>query len=143
MEPIKEPSLLAWVHPAIGTAGLVLAFVLLRQGLAQRRQRLVGTPAPPGTLKRHSRLGPWAVAVLLGASLGGPASSVLFRGWQPFASAHGKLGMLCAASFAVMWWLGRRLLRGEKKWAGLHGVLGLVTMLTGAVVALLGISMLP
>jgi Protein of unknown function (DUF4079) len=143
MEPIQNPSLLAWGHPIIASTGLVLAFIVLRWGLAQRRQRLSGKPAPAGNLKRHSQLGPWAAGILAAATFGGVGSAVFLRGWKPLASAHGKLGVVCGISFALMWWLGRRLLAGEKRWAGLHGVLGAVSFFAGLVAGLLGLTMLP
>jgi hypothetical protein len=143
LEPIQDPSILAWGHPVIASLGLVLAFVALRQGLGQRRQRLTGKAAPAGNLKRHSRLAPWAAGVLCAASFGGLGSAVSLRAFQPLASAHGKLGMLCGLSFALMWWLGRKLLAGEKRLAPLHGILGAVTFFAGLIAGLLGLTMLP
>lgn len=139
----KSPGLWAYLHPAMATVALVLCFVVLRQGLAQRRQRLRKVAAPVGTLKRHTALGPWAVGSFLASAVGGVVSAVLLRGWAPLATWHGKLALGAAVLFVVVWLLGRKLLRRQKQHANAHGVLGLLALFLGGVAALLGLSLLP
>lgn len=142
MDP-KNPGLVAYLHPALGTATLLLCFVVLRQGLAQRRLRLRRVPPAAGALKRHVRLGPWAVGLFALSAVGGLGSAVALRAWAPLATWHGRLGLLAAVLFAGVWLLGRRLLAQQKALANTHGVLGLVALFLGGFVALLGISLLP
>jgi hypothetical protein len=133
----------AYLHPAMATVTLVLCFVVLRQGLAQRRQRLRKVAAPAGTLKRHAALGPWAVGLFVASAVGGLGSAVVVRGWAPLATWHGRLALGAAVTFAVVWWLGRRLLAQQKQLANTHGVLGLLALFLGGLAAMLGISLLP
>lgn len=142
MDP-KNPGVWAYLHPAMATGTLVLCFLVLRQGLAQRRQRLRKVAAPAGTLKRHSALGPWAVGLFVASAVGGLGSAVVVRGWEPLATWHGRLALGAAAMFAVVWWLGRRLLAQQKQLANTHGVLGLLALFLGGLAAMLGISLLP
>lgn len=142
MDP-KNPGVWAYLHPAMATVTLVVCFVVLRQGLAQRRQRLRKVAPPPGTLKRHTALGPWAVGLFLASAVGGVGSAVVVRGWAPLATWHGKLALGAAVMFATVWWLGRRLLAQEKQHANTHGVLGLLALFVAGVAAMLGISLLP
>jgi hypothetical protein len=142
VEP-TSPGLWAWLHPAAAAATLVLCFTVLRQGLAQRRQRLRRVPAPAGSLKRHVGLGPWAVGLFLASLVGGVGSAVLLRGWAPLATWHGRLALVTGALFAAVWALGRRLVGQQRQLAGVHGALGLVAVLLGGLVAVMGITLLP
>lgn len=135
--------LLPYVHPLIGTLGLVLAFFVFRDGLAQRKQRLVGRTAPSGSRARHVVRGPWAAALIGAALVGGLGSAVFVRGWAPMDKVHGWVGAFTALLFGALWWLGRRLVRGDKRWAGVHGWLGLLALFAGGLTAVLGISLLP
>jgi hypothetical protein len=139
----KHPGIWAYLHPAVATVALLLCFVALRQGLKQRKQRLRRITAPEGNLKRHSKLGPWAVG-LFGASLvGGLGSAVVVRDWAPLATWHGKLAVGAALMFGTVWLLGRKLLEGERRRANTHGVLGLLALFLAGIAAMLGISLLP
>ncbi|MEW5742645.1 MAG: DUF4079 family protein [Myxococcota bacterium] len=142
MDP-KNPGVLAYAHPALATVTLLLCFVVLRQGLAQRRQRLTKVTAPAGNLKRHSTLGPWAVGLFLASLVGGLGSAVALRGWTPLGTWHGRLALGAAALFGLVWLLGRRLLANDKRLANSHGLLGLVALFLGGIAAMLGISLLP
>ena len=142
MDP-KNPGVWAYLHPAMATVTLVLCFVVLRQGLAQRRQRLRKVAPPPGTLKRHTALGPWAVGLFVASLVGGLGSAVVVRDWSPLATWHGKLALGAAVMFTTVWLLGRKLLAQEKRHANTHGVLGLLALFLAGVAAMLGISLLP
>ena len=141
--PPNDPGLLAYAHPIMAGIGLVLCFVVLRQGLKQRDQRTKKKPAPVGNLKRHVGLGPWAVGVVLASAVGGLGTTVLVRHWKPLATAHGWAGLACAALFGVIWLLGRRVLAQQKHLANAHGLLGVLALFVGGIAALLGIELLP
>jgi hypothetical protein len=139
----KNSGLLAYLHPAMATVALLFCYVVLRQGLAQRRHRLRRVAPPPGNLKRHSTLGPWAVGLFLASLVGGIGSAVVLRGWAPLGTWHGRLAVGAAALFGAVWLLGQKLLANHKPLAGAHGVLGLVAVFLAGVAAMLGISLLP
>jgi hypothetical protein len=135
--------LLIYGHPLLATVSLVLAFVVFRDGLAQRKQRLIRLQAPPNSRPRHLRLGPWSVGLIALSAVGGLVSAVLLRKWEALGTFHGKLGLTTTVMFLLMWWLGRRLVANDKQLAGRHGVLGLLAMFAGGLTGLLGISLLP
>ena len=135
--------LLPYGHPLLAAVSLVLAFFVFRDGFAQRKQRLTNRPAALATRPRHVRLGPWSAALMLASAGGGLLSTVFLRDWKLLASWHGRLGLTTALAFALMWWLGRRLIAGDKRLANRHGVLGLLALFAGGLTGLLGISMLP
>lgn len=139
--PVLE--LAAWGHPAFATFALALAVFVFRDGFAQRKQRLRREQAPEGSRARHVRWAPLSVLVMVGSMFGGLASSVFLRSWSPLATFHGKLGLISAVAFAVLWWLGRRLEAGKREEANRHGVLGVLTLFLAGVTGLLGISLLP
>lgn len=135
--------LLVYGHPLVGTVSLVFAFWVFRDGFAQRRLRLSRVPAPPSSRLRHVERGPWSVVLMGSSALLGLTSAIALRDWRPLATFHGKVGLTTTLMFAVMWWLGRRLVAGEKHLAGTHGVLGLLALFAGGLTGLLGISLLP
>lgn len=135
--------LLAYAHPAMAAVGLVLAFFVFRDGFAQRKKRLRRIAAPSGSRARHVKMGPWVSGLIGLSAIGGIGSTILLRKWEPLASFHGKLGVATAVLFAVMWWLGRRLIPDGGPLANRHGILGLLALFAGGLTGLLGISMLP
>lgn len=134
---------LPYVHPALATVTLLLAWLVFRQGLHQRTQRLRRTPAPASSRARHVSWGPWASALFVASGLTGAASAIWLRQWQPLRTFHGWLGLLSVTAFAVMWWWGRRLVAGERTLANRHGVLGVLAMFLAGLTGVLGISLLP
>jgi hypothetical protein len=135
--------LLVYAHPAAAAVAILLAFIVYRDGFAQRKLRLRKLPPPEGSRARHITLGPWSAALIIGSALGGVASSVWLREWRPLDRLHGWLGTFTAVLFAYMWWLGRKLIRGDKAVAGRHGVIGLLALFAAGLTGILGISMLP
>ena len=135
--------LLPYVHPLVGTLTLLLAFIVFRDGFAQRKQRLSRIPATAASRQRHVKWGPWSAALMVSSALLGIGSALYLRNWKFLASWHGKLGVTTVLMCLIMWWLGRRLYAGEKHLAGNHGVLGLLALFAGGLTGLLGISMLP
>lgn len=134
---------LPYFHPAMATVALLLSWVVFRQGFHQRTQRLRRVPAPAGSYARHVKLGPWNVGLLVASAVGGVASSVAVRGWAPLATLHGKLGVVSAGLFVLMWWWGRALTSGDKSVANRHGVLGVFSLFVAGFTGVLGISLLP
>jgi hypothetical protein len=135
--------LLSYAHPLLATVALLLAFLVFRDGFAQRKQRLRRIAAPSGSRARHVKVGPWASGLIILSALGGLVSTVLIRKWALLASWHGRLGVGTALLFALMWWMGRKLIPETGPLAGKHGVLGLLALFAGGLTGLLGISMLP
>jgi hypothetical protein len=90
---------------------LALAMLALRAGLALRRARRGLGARRPGARRTHLRLAKPAIALLLVGLLAGPPSAVALRGWDPFGTLHGWLGLLAAGLFAAAFVLGRRLAR--------------------------------
>ena len=139
--PLRE--LLSYAHPLMAAVGLVLAFFVFRDGFAQRKQRLRRIGAPSGSRARHVKLGPWASGLIFLSALGGLGSTILIRKWEPLATWHGRLGVVTALVFALMWWMGRQLIPETGPLAGKHGILGLLALFAGGLTGVLGISMLP
>lgn len=135
--------LLIYVHPLLATVTLMLAFLVFRDGFAQRKQRLRRIPAPAATRTRHLKLGPWTASLFCLSWIIGLSSAVLLRKWEPLATFHGKLALLTTLLFLIMWWLGRRLVENEKQLAGTHGILGLLALFAGGLTGVLGIALLP
>jgi len=122
---------------------LLVAGLALRAGLRMRRARLGGVSLPRGLRRRHMRLAKPAVLLILVGFLGGPLSSLLLRGWQPFDRLHGWLGLLSAALFFAAFLLGRRLERHQGRPIHAHGLLGALAMLVGALAFASGFVLLP
>jgi hypothetical protein len=134
---------LAHLHPAWMVFSVLLAGLTLRAGLRSRRARLGRAPRDPGLRRRHLRLAKPAVVLLLIGFLGGPVSAVWLRGWEPFRSFHGLLGLAVISLFAAAALLGRRLERGRSRAFEAHARLAALAMLGAAVAAVAGFVLLP
>jgi hypothetical protein len=135
--------LLIYGHPLLATVSVFLAFLVYRDGFAQRKLRLRRVPPPEGSRARHVKLGPWSTALMVGSALTGLASSVWLRNWAPLDKFHGKLAVVTTLMFVIMWWLGRRLVANERQLANTHGILGVLALFAAGLTAVLGISLLP
>jgi len=134
---------LAWVHPAWMLASIVAAATALRLGLRLRRARLAGARRPPELRRQHLRIArPAVVALLVGFALG-PISAVALRGFEPFDTFHGAVGVATAALFACAAWLGHRLAVGRSHARDLHALLGGLAVLCAALAAVAGFVLLP
>lgn len=122
---------------------LVLAVLTLRAGLALRRARRGRAPRDPGLRRRHLRLAKPTVVLVLIGFVGGPLSAVWLRGWEPFASLHGLLGLTVASLFAAAALVGRRLERGRSRAFEAHARLGALAVLGAALAAVAGFVLLP
>ncbi len=127
-------------------AALAMAGLALRTGLDLRRRR-AGTASSAATVaqlrRRHLRLAKPAVVMVLVGFVGGPVSAVFLRGWDPFASFHGWLGLLAAALFGAAATLGHRIEQGRSRAFDVHALLGMLAVLFAAVAAVAGFVLLP
>lgn len=124
-------------------ASILLCGVALRAGLLLRRSRRFRQRRSPGLRESHLRFAkPAAVAVLIGF-VGGPVSAVWLRGWQPFGTFHGIVGLLGAALFVATYVLGRRLERGPTRPFDAHAITGLLAMLAALVAGVAGFVLMP
>jgi len=122
---------------------LAFAVLTLRAGLVLRRARRGRAPRDPALRRRHLRLAKPAVALVLAGFLGGPISAVALRGWEPFASFHGLLGLAVATLFAAAALVGRRLEQGRSRAFEAHARLGALAVLGAALAAVAGFVLLP
>jgi hypothetical protein len=137
------PEALAWVHPAWMLLSIGAAAAALRLGLRLRRERRAGPRREPALRRRHLRIArPAVAAVLLGFALG-PISAVSLRGFEPFATFHGAVGIATAALFAAAAWIGHRLAHGRSRARDLHAALGGLAVLAAALAAVAGFVLLP
>lgn len=134
---------LIYGHPLLATVSVFLAFLVYRDGFAQRKLRLRRIQPPEGSRARHVKLGPWSMALMIASALTGMVSALWLREWKLLATFHGKLALTTTLMFVVMWWLGRKLVAGERERANTHGVLGVLSMFAMGLAAVLGISLLP
>jgi hypothetical protein len=119
------------------------AAAALRAGLRLRRARKAGARRPPALRRRHLRIArPAVAAVLVGFALG-PLSAVALRGFEPFETFHGAVGVATAALFAAAAWLGQKLARGRSHARDLHALLGTLALLLAALAAVAGFALLP
>ncbi len=124
-------------------AGLALAALALRTGLALRRTRQGRGRRTPAMRPAHLRASRPAVVLLLLGFVGGPVSAVWLRGWDAFHTFHGWVGLLAAALFGSAGLLGQRMARGGSRSFDLHALLGALAFLAGALAAVAGFSLLP
>jgi hypothetical protein len=134
---------LAYAHPVIASTGILSALLVLSWGLRMRDARLRRKPPPPNLPRRHVRLAPITVWILLGAFVLGPISSVLIREWKLLHTFHGWAGLTAISSFSAAALLGRKLRVRPDRGRSLHGNLGLLAMLAAAIAAITGIQLLP
>ncbi len=135
--------LLPYGHPLVGAVALLLAFLVFRDGFAQRKQRLRRTPAPEGSRKRHVKLGPWVMLSMGAATFGGMGTAVFVRHFKLLDTFHGWLGLVTTLAFIVLWRLGLQLVPQGGPRANVHGLLGLFALFAAGLTGVLGISLLP
>jgi len=134
---------LAWAHPTWMLLSISAVVVALRHGLRLRRARLAGVRRAPELRRRHLIVArPAVVAILVGFALG-PTSAVALRGFEPFDTFHGAVGVAVAALFASAAWLGQRIAHGRSRAQGLHALLGALGVLLSALAAVAGFVLLP
>ena len=93
---------------------LALALMALRAGLAMRKRRLQRLRGKPDLIRRHLALAKPAVGLVIVGFLGGAASSVMLRDWEPFGTFHGIAGVAVALLFGLAAHQGRRAQRDRE-----------------------------
>ena len=125
------------------TAGLTLAALAFRAGIALRRSRLGPLRRTPEMRARHLRRAKAAVAVLLVGFVGGPVSWVWLRGGEPLGTFHGFVGLSVATLLAAAALAGHRIEKHGSRAYDVHAVLGGLAILLAAVAAVAGFVLLP
>jgi len=134
---------LAWAHPTWMLLSIGATLVALRHGLRLRGARKAGVRRAPEWRRRHLLVArPAVVAMLLGFAMG-PVSAVALRGFEPFDTFHGAVGVAVAALFASAAWLGHQIAQGRSHARDLHALLGGLGMLFAALAAVAGFILLP
>jgi hypothetical protein len=134
---------LSYLHPTWMLVSIGMAALALRAGLALRRSRRGARPRTPRMRAAHLRLAKPAVVLLLLGFLGGPISSVWLRGWDPFHTFHGVVGLVVVSCFAAAAGLGTRIERGHSRAFDAHALLGGLGVLLAALAAIAGFVLLP
>jgi hypothetical protein len=75
--------------------------------------------------------------------LSGPISAAWLRDWTPFATFHAWLGILAAALFLAVAFLGWRLERRRGRPVDAHAALAGLAVLAAAVAVVAGLVLLP
>jgi hypothetical protein len=134
---------LAYLHPLWMLGSLALAAATLRAGLLLRRARRRGQGRSAADYRRHLRLAkPTLFCVAIGFA-GGIASSVMLRGWEALATAHGAIAVAALTLFLATGALGRRLERGQSRAVEWHARLAAVAVLAAAAALGTGLVLLP
>jgi hypothetical protein len=134
---------LAWLHPVWMLGSLALAAATLRAGLQLRRARRLGQKRSAAAYRRHLALAkPTLLCVTLGFA-GGILSSLLLRGWDAFATAHGWIAVAALSAFLATGVLGRRLEHGETRAVDWHARLAALAVLLAAAAIGTGLVLLP
>ena len=124
-------------------ASLGVVALALRAGLRLRRARFGREPKTPDLLRTHLRLAKPAIALTLVGFLSGPISAAWLRDWTPFETFHAWLGILAAALFLAVAFLGWRLERRRGRPVDAHAALAGLAVLAAAVAVVAGLVLLP
>jgi len=142
-DPDSLQRALAWAHPTWMLLSIGAVAVALRHGLRLRRARLAGARRDPEWRRRHLLVARPAVAAMLVGFVLGPVSAVVLRGFEPFDTFHGAVGVAVVALFGSAAWLGHRIARGRSCARDLHALLGGLGVLLSALAAVAGFVLLP
>jgi hypothetical protein len=124
-------------------AAVMLAALALRAGLALRRGRRGRGRRTAAMRRAHLRVAKVAVAMVLLGFLAGPPSAVALRGWEPFHTFHGVVGVLVALLFTTAFALGYRLERARSRAFDAHALVGILAVGVAALAAMAGFVLLP
>ena len=132
-------SVAVWIHPIAALLTLALAF--RGAGLALRGRRL--GPRGADSLRRHRRLMPWVLALVVANFAGGLASAWLWRDPEDLAaSGHHTVGLVVVVLFALAGAVGLRIARRPGLRA-LHPWIGAAALLASAIQIFLGLQIVP
>ncbi len=124
-------------------ASLGVVALALRAGLRLRRARFGREPRTPDLRRTHLRFAKPAIALICVGFLAGPISAFWLRNWTPFATFHAWLGILAAALFLAVAYLGWRLEQHRGRPADAHAILAGLAVLAAAVAVVAGLVLLP
>lgn len=135
--PARPDHLVAWIHPLLAAASLVLLFYVASLGLRSRERG--GHALRP----RHARLAPYALVAMLFNAVFGAVSAWL---WRPDLerdwNAHLLVGIAIVVLLALAAWLSRRLPDDDLA-RQLHPLLGMLALLLASLQVFLGLPLLP
>ena len=120
-----------------------LAALALRAGLQLRRSRRSRGRRSAQMRRAHLRLAKPAVVMVLVGFVFGPVSALVLRGWDPFRTFHGVLGLIVVSLFAAAAVVGHRVERGRSRAFDAHALLGGLAVLLAALAAVAGFVLLP
>lgn len=132
-----------YVHPVLSVLTFGVCFWVFRDGYALRGQRLRRRQVSAARRVRHLQLAPWAIGAMVASGLVGVTSSMLLRGWRPFATTHGLAALACLGVYGAVWRWGHRLAHQRPASPSTHGVLGLLALVMTGLTAVMGIALLP
>ena len=124
-------------------ASLGVVALALRAGLRLRRARFGREPRTPDLRRAHLRFAKPAIALIGVGFLSGPISAAWLRDWTPFATFHAWLGILVAALFLAVAYLGWRLEQRRDRSVDAHAILAGLAVLAAAVAVVAGLVLLP
>jgi hypothetical protein len=132
---------LAYVHPLLMAASLLLAVQVLRLGLRLRSARLARRATDPA---RHVALARWVVPLVVFGWTAGLASMAWLRERPLLESAHFPLASAAALGIGAAGCVGLALERGRALGArSAHALLGAGGLLLGLAAAVAGMAILP
>lgn len=123
-------------------ATLVLAILSLRAGNALRRARRARGRRTAQMRARHLQLAKPTVLLVLVGFAAGPISAVWLRGFRPFDTFHGMLGLLCVGLFVATAVIGWRLEHGASRAFEVHALLATLAVLVAALASVAGFVLL-
>jgi hypothetical protein len=128
-----------WLHPIAGLVTTVLA--IHGASLALRGRRLGARGGP--VLRRHRRLMPWVLALVVANFVAGLVSAWLWRDPEDLAaSGHHQMGMLVVILFAVAGAVGWQIDRVPRLRA-VHPWIGAAALLASGIQIFLGLQIVP
>jgi hypothetical protein len=131
---------LAYLHPVAMLAVLALGLVVLLEGLAIRRARMLRQRYDS---RRHRRLARWFVALVVIGFGSGLFSMAVLRGKPIFGSVHSALTSAALVTFAIATALGFHLERNPRSaLRGVHVAAGSLGLLLAFAAAVAGFAIL-
>jgi hypothetical protein len=132
-------SIAVWIHPI---AALVTTALALHGASLALRGRRLGPRGGP-SLRRHRRLMPWVLGLVVANFVGGLASAWLWRDPEDLAaSGHYGVGIVVVLLFAVAGAIGLRIDRTPALRA-VHPWIGAAALLASGVQIFLGLQIVP
>ncbi|KKL99687.1 hypothetical protein LCGC14_1811940 [marine sediment metagenome] len=132
---------LRYVHGAFNLTVALFVFYQFRLGRGMRLKRLAGE-TDPQMVKKHMRLGPYAVAGGILGFTAGTTLIILDKGRVLAYPVHFVFGGLIALGLVYTFMLSRKMVAGDPSKRTLHGRVGMALVALYAVQVLLGLGIL-